>query len=306
MDGKSRMRKTDDNKWDKKRLIIESFVAILCVIIGNIWGKSSTTNYYNGQKITETELNAIMEENAEYKSSNDELKKNNEILTVKLESVTKDNDNYKKINQEFSEENKSMKEKIESYPALEFKNIGLVIDGEEQTINKNQSIIIANGIQYFSGDFIDSLVGENKSVSIKDDTMYIGKIIAEQTQLSKQWVITKSNVDVGRSVVDSFGNNYTDAFVFYNRNNNIKIKLDKKYAMLKAKVSIKENSSSNKKGYIEILADDVSVYKSGELNLMTQVFDIDIPINNANVLTINYNADSDNVDCIISNAFVYN
>ena len=76
--------------------------------------------------------------------------------------------------------------------------------------------------------------------------------------------------------------------------------------MLKAKISIREGSSSTRKGYIEILADDVSIYKSGELNLMTQVFDIDIPINNANVLAINYNADSDNVDCIISDAFVYN
>lgn len=178
--------KSDKNSWDKKRLVIESIVAILCVVIGNIWGKNTNTYYYNGQKITETELNAIMDENSKYKSMNQELQKDNEILTVKMESLTKDNDNYKKTNQEFLDENKSMKEQIDQYPSLEFKSIGLIMDGEEQTINKSKSVIIANGNQYFSRDFIDSLVEDDKSVTIKDDTMYIGKIIAEQAPLSKQ------------------------------------------------------------------------------------------------------------------------
>lgn len=118
--------------------------------------------------------------------------------------------------------------------------------------------------------------------------------------------MTKNHVDVGSSVIDSYGNNHTDAFLFWDNDNSIKINLNKKYSMLKAKVSIREGSSSTRKGYMEILADDVSVYKSGELTLMTQVFDIDIPINNANVLVVNYNAEGNNVDCIISEAFVYN
>ena len=219
--------KSDKNSWDKKRLVIESIVAILCVLIGNVWGKNSSTYYYNGQKITETELNAIMDENSEYKSLNNNLQKDMEILTVKMESLTKDNDNYKKTNHEFLDENKSLKEQIDLYPSLEYKSIGLIKNGEEQTINKNQSVLIANGNQYFSRDFIDSLVGTDKSVTIKDDMMYIGKIIAEQASLSKQWVMTKSHVDVGSNVIDSYGNNHTDAFLFWDRNNSIKINLEK-------------------------------------------------------------------------------
>ena len=37
--------KSDKNSWDKKRLVIESIVAILCVLIGNVWGKNSSTYY---------------------------------------------------------------------------------------------------------------------------------------------------------------------------------------------------------------------------------------------------------------------
>lgn len=61
--------------WDKKRFIGESIVAILCVILGAILGKASNNTYfYNGQKMSEAELNAIMEDNAEFKSANDALK----------------------------------------------------------------------------------------------------------------------------------------------------------------------------------------------------------------------------------------
>ena len=76
--------------------------------------------------------------------------------------------------------------------------------------------------------------------------------------------------------------------------------------MLKATIAIEAEMDSDGKGYLEILADGKKVYESPELTLMTEAFDIDVPINNANVLTINYNSNTYSLDCIVADAVVYN
>ncbi|MCX4269614.1 MAG: hypothetical protein OSJ62_13275 [Lachnospiraceae bacterium] len=114
------------------------------------------------------------------------------------------------------------------------------------------------------------VINKQKETTLKDGIMYIGKIISEKALLSEQWSINSRSVEKSKNITDSFGNNYTNAFVFLAYENNINIKLDQKYSMLKAKVTIKNGSSSGRRGYLEILADETSVYKSPKLTLMTE------------------------------------
>ena len=164
-----------------------------------------------------------------------------------VETMVSDNESLKEINADYEEkisqlesENEDLSQRLDNAsgelneaPSIEFQDIGLSIDGEEQSINESKSCAIINGINYYTNDFIDALINKDKSVTIKDGIMHIGKIIYEQENLSDQWEIDSENVSKGDKVVDSYGNNYTDTFVFCERENSIDIKLDKKYSIYK-------------------------------------------------------------------------
>lgn len=290
--------------------IITLISTVAVAFIGAKWGESQPIIIVNSigesVELTDNDVQSIVSEceklkveNSDYMSENRNLKNENLNYKSKIEDLSSKND-------DLESKLKGTNEELSKVPSIEFRDMGLSINGEEQVINKTNSCVVIDGIQYFTRDFIDSVIEKQEEITLKDGMMYIGKIISEKAFLSDQWVIDKSNVEIDQNILDSFGNNYTNAFVFLNYENSINIKLAQKYSMLKAKVAIREGSYSDVKGYLEILADGVSVYKSSPLTLMTEVFEIDIPINNANVLTISYSADSNRVDCIIADAIVYN
>ena len=58
---------------------------------------------------------------------------------------------------------------------------------------------------------------------------------------------------------------------------------------------------------ITIKADDDVVYTSPSLNKKTEAYtEIDVPINNCKLITIEYSTDSWSNDCILSDVIVYN
>ena len=83
--------------------------------------------------------------------------------------------------------------------------------------------------------------------------------------------------------------------------------LNKKYKYLKFEYVALEGTDLNGLGTITIKADDKIVYTSEEItktDVKKQV--IDIPINNCNLLTVEYNSTIDSYRCIMSNAILYN
>ena len=70
-------------------------------------------------------------------------------------------------------------------------------------------------------------------------------------------------------------------------------------------VSISENAVANRTGNLTVKADDNVIYTADKLSKLTEFFEEEIPINNCNLLTIQYDSDV-STDCIISNAVVYN
>ena len=108
------------------------------------------------------------------------------------------------------------------------------------------------------------------------------------------------------SVTDSYGNNHSNVLLFdANMHHYITFVLNKKYSFLKMGVSISENAVANRTGNLTVKADDNVIYTADKLSKLTEFFEEEIPINNCNLLTIQYDSDV-STDCIISNAVVYN
>lgn len=78
--------------------------------------------------------------------------------------------------------------------------------------------------------------------------------------------------------------------------------------MLKGTIAIESNASVDSTGIFQILADDILVFPPSELKKATEPFEIDIPINNAKLLTIkySYSQSQDSIRCIFTNVTVYN
>jgi len=76
---------------------------------------------------------------------------------------------------------------------------------------------------------------------------------------------------------------------------------------LKISVAISDTAKLDLSGILTIKADDKVVYTSESINKTTIPFtELDIPIDNCNLLTLEYTGSSNYIDCIISSAEVYN
>lgn len=274
--------------------------SILAAIIGVIWGKSNVTVLVqldgrnvslNGEEIQELAL-----ENEEFR---------NKISAYELKIETLEN-NSKNLSDELSNANGE----INKLPLMEFRSLGFFINGEEQIINKNDSFVTIDGNEYFSKEFIDNLLPENTNLTIKDDAVYIGRVIADKTSLFNQKVMDQEYCGIQDSATDSYGNTYSNILFMstqYTKNSDYIIYvLDGKYSLLRFSASIRDTAELGRKGILTIKADDQVVYTSGVLNKQTKFFtESDIPINNCTLLTIEYNSEGAN-GCIISDAIIYN
>ena len=294
------------NTWDKKRLFIESLVAILCAIIGVIYGKSTNnTFFYNGQKVSETELNQIMEENAEFKSACDYLKTENAQLSNRISELLSENLEYEEENKKILSENETMRNSIADAPVIEFQNCGLSINGNEVPINKDKSYVEINGRQYFSREFTDSLLPDNMTTTMKNDMLYIGKIIREKISLFDLVRIKDAGYEKQDNIVDTYGNSYSNVLYFRHSGWGITYSAEREYTNFKCVVAMKENSGG--RGYIQIETDDESyTYISPEITNLTEAFEIDIPINYTSTITIKCVNGSDWCNIFVSNPTLYN
>lgn len=60
-----------------------------------------------------------------------------------------------------------------------FSSVGLSIDGEKIAFDNLDSVLTFNGKEYWSKELVTKLVPDNKSVSRKNDCIYVGNIVAE-------------------------------------------------------------------------------------------------------------------------------
>ena len=137
-------------------------------------------------------------------------------------------------------------------------------------------------------------------------------MIADKASLFDQNILDQSNFVMENSMLDSYGNSYLNALrirASYTGDKYIIYSLNNQYSFLRMTIAIRDNANIDSNGILVIKADDTVIYTSNDLNKSMQPFIIDVPINNCNLLTMEYspkNKSFDSIDCIISDAIVYN
>lgn len=298
-------KKNTEKSWDKKRLFIESIIAILCAMIGIVFGKTSSTYFYNGTRITQIDLNNIMLENSDLKTQNDKLEIDNKDLSLQIKQLTSSIEEYKLANKELNDNNKLVEEQLSDSPIIEYQNLKLSIDGEERKINENKSSVLINGNQYYSQDFVNNLLPDDKVISIKDNTIYIGKIIKDKCNLVDQQIIDKTyDAEIWSDVKDTYGNLHSRAIVFEYYNDNITFNSNREYTNLKFKIAV---VAGNKGGArIQIETEQGVIFTSETITSVTEPVEIDIPINNALQITIKNLSSGSHEYVMLTEAVLYN
>ena len=256
--------------------------------------QSQTTNIIGDNNTVKiNDVDDLLSEYKELYDENKALRKQNTKYIDEL-SESEDNVNY-------------LKSQVDDTPEIELSDLSLKVNGDPVSINSTNARAKIDGKEYFSREITEKLLSENQSIKVKDNTLYIGKVIADQASLFDQYVVDTSGLsDVGTHK-DSFGNTLPNSIYFDHDNAYSIYNVNKKYKYLKFDYVALEDTYLDVFGTIIVKADDVIVYTSDEITKTdAKKQAIDIPINNCSLLEIEYSNTYTWFRCIMSNAILYN
>ena len=256
----------------------------------------------DGNDVTVNDIRELVEEYQELKKQNTSLVDQNTKYFDDLEEVKEE---LELLKGESGSEVERLTQQLSEMPVVEFKNMGLCLDGNNVAMSTTNSVAVVNNQTYYSDEFIKNLVDSGKGISTQGDILYIGKIVKDKEALSEKWLMNKSSVFFSSTEKDSYGNNHVNTMLLGNGSSVI-YNLNQEYSHFQCNVSVRDSSSMSRTGNIIIKADGTEVYKSPELTKLTEAFDIDIPINNCSLLTIECAASSSSKDYMLSDCTVYN
>lgn len=213
------------------------------------------------------------------KENSTEMIQKNENIIVLSEEI----EELKKQNKELSTKTVENGE-LDDDPAIEYRNFGLSIDGEEKLINKDKSLVLINGRQYYSKEFVDNLLPPEKTVVEKDDMIYIGKVVKEKQKLIDSKIIENNGVEICEDVKDTYGNVYGNSFLFKYKDESITFNSNREYSKLKLILAVLDTKKGG--GVIRIESESEILFTSEEIKSGTEPFLVDIPINQALKITI--------------------
>lgn len=258
----------------------------------------------DGNNVTINDIKELIEDYQNLKIQNDSLVAQN---TKYFNDLTEANSKVESYETQSNSKVQELEQQLSDMPDVQFKDIGLSVNGEIIPVNSTKSSAIIDNRTYYSDEFVKNLIDSNSSVSIQDNIMYVGKIVKEKSNLSDEWVLNSSGVNYVNNITDSYGNIHANALRFYSQSCSIIYNLNSEYSLLKCNLAIRDNAHMNETGVITIKADDEIVYVSPSLTKTTELFTKeDIPINNCKLLTIEYNTNSYYNECIMDNIIVYN
>jgi len=293
--------------------IVIGILGAICTIIAAFIGIKHGENKQNeivqsqianvngdGNTVTMNDVNDLV-------NSYNDLIEENETLKEQNEQYFNDYKTIKEEKDSLQEEKNSLTTQLQDSPDIQFKNLGLCINGKNININKKNSHVVINGVDYFSKDFVNSLVDKNTSIAIKDDTMYLGRIVADKEKLFSQRVVDSYGFKIIDSITDSYGNTHSNAGKFSYSNSVVYFNLNEKFSLLRLKIAIDETSYSDYTGIITIIADEEIVYTSDELDKVktNEIVEEDIHVNNCTLLEIRFEGEG-GIYPIIYDAEVYN
>lgn len=296
------------NKTIKAALITGIATIIAGFIGGMSYGKSSEQkNIQNEiQSVMGNVINVTGNDNQVTINSIKDLVDEYQRLQSQNKSLLEQNSKYFSDLSEANYQVSTLQSFTNDMPEINFNNLALSIDAQDIPINKNNSMVVIDGRDYFSREIVESLIPDGQNFTIKDDTLFIGKVIAEKANLSDQNVVNKSQYLAYRNTVkDSYGNTRTNAIMNGYYNSSIIYSLNQRYSYLKCTVSMSEEYYVGHTTTLTIKSDEEIVY-SADITKTTEPYNIEVPINNCKLLTIQFDSGLGRNGCIISDAIVYN
>lgn len=264
-------------------------------IIGTKWGKE------NVNVLVEVNGESIVLKNEDVR----ELALENEDLKEQISDYEQQIKKLENERNDITIQLENMEEELGEIPVIEFHDLGLSIDGEEKMNNRDKAMAYINGIQYYSKDFVDNLLPENEVATIRDDMLYIGKIVSKKTNLFDRPVVETCNDCIFHdSIKDTYGNMYGNALVFAYNDRFTTFNANREYSYLKCTVAMHDGYKGQ--GVLQIKADNEVIYTSSEIINMTEPFEIDIPINKASIISIGTIGEIGTSRIFIANAILYN
>ena len=293
-------RDRENNKTAILVAIIGAVSTILAAFIGVQFEKSQQS------KIIDSQLAIINGDNNTVTiNSVSELVEEYNKLLEENESLTEQNKSYFDELKIKKEELSSLQQQMENTPILGYKSLSLCVDGTDIPINSTNSFVSIDGRDYVSKEMLEKLIDDTTNITIKNDSLYIGKVIADKTNLFKQYVMEKSNCVLDHTIKDSYGKSYSNAMVFKQSKGFTVFSLDRKYSILKFTVAVSEYVSLGETATLTITPDTGDPHTI-ELEKTTEAYEVEIPINNCSLLTFECVSDYSDYTVIISDAIVFN
>lgn len=251
--------------------------------------------------VTVNDIRELVQEYQDLKKQNASLVDQNTKYFDDLEEVTEE---LELLKGESGSEVERLNQQLNEMPSVEFKDMGLCMDGNDVAMDTAGSSVVVNNRVYYSDEFIKNLVGSGRGIEEQEGTLYIGKIIKEQEKLSENWIMDRKYVDFLSYGTDTYGNNYTDPISLSNKAY-VTYSLKNEHAYFRCRASAKQNAKNGSVGNIIIKADGREIYKSPDMTMTTVPFDIDIAIQNCDLLSIEFISNG-NIRCLIADSTVYN
>lgn len=303
-----------------KGAVIGAIITGVIGIIGTVIAAGMAKN--QGEQETINQLNSQM---ANVSGDNNTVTINSvDDLINEYSALTSENKSLVSQNTKYYDELEEAKSKIEEYennsnskvqeleqqlndkPDIEFMDYALSIDGNDIPINKNKSMAIIDGREYVTKELAEEFLDEDQNITIKDDTLFVGKVMDDKANLFDKHVHSILFSDILNTAKDAFGNSHSNVLYFNGEQyHKIIFALNKKYSLLKMKFVPSENAKIDNYGNLIIYADKDPVRSFDNLNKESIPFEDEIPINNCTLLTIEYNSGFNN-DFLIYDAIVYN
>lgn len=129
---------------------------------------------------------------------------NNNIVTInsvdefiaQYNKVLNENETLKAQNSQYFSDyteqkniNNDLESQLEVRPDVFYSSLGLSINTDDIPINKNNSMVTIDGREYLSKEIVEKLIPDNQNMIIKDDTLFVGEVITNKSNLIDQWVV---------------------------------------------------------------------------------------------------------------------
>jgi len=168
----------------------------------------------------ETFMQNYLQLQSDYEALNQQKDSFAEQSNKYFNDLSEANNTIDELNAGYNKEIEDLKTQLASMPIVDYKSLGLSIDVEDIPINSNNSMVTIDGNDYFSREIVESLIPADRNFTIKDGTIFIGRVVADKANLFDMNVMDAKYFDMVDSTTDSYKNNYSH--VLYMRTNNSK------------------------------------------------------------------------------------